>query len=219
VPKNRKGLSLMALVAAFAVAAVWPAQVSAKPSSETAAAKVRILEKRARKSRTIIDFWTNKTRGRWALHLRYDKCWQIHGKQRRLVCRKARQSLRFHTTRYEKVSQVLYELRLETGNEEHWNCIHSFERGAGGWRTSTGNGYYGGLQMDLDFQRAHGLDLFIKKGTADNWTPREQMAVAERAKGGIRTSINERGQVYTWQDRPRGYNPWPNTARMCGLLG
>ena len=61
--------------------------------------------------------------------------------------------------------------------------------------------YYGGLQMDISFQRMYGRDLLRRKGTAENWTPVEQMWVAERA---LRAG--------------RGFYPWPNTARYCGLL-
>ncbi len=79
-----------------------------------------------------------------------------------------------------------------------WLCIHRFE---GSWAANTGNGYYGGLQMDWSFQRAYGLDLLRRKGTADRWTPLEQMWVAERA-----------------HRSGRGFSPWPNTARSCGVL-
>lgn len=83
-----------------------------------------------------------------------------------------------------------------------WLCIHRFERHpAQGWSTRTGNGFYGGLQMDLSFQRAYGSDLLRTKGTADRWSPLEQMWVAERA-----------------HRRGRGFHPWPNTARYCGLI-
>jgi hypothetical protein len=83
-----------------------------------------------------------------------------------------------------------------------WLCIHRYERNpAQGWATRTGNGYYGGLQMDLGFQRRYGSHLLHRKGTADRWTRLEQMWVAERAyRAG------------------RGFYPWPNTARACGLL-
>ena len=83
-----------------------------------------------------------------------------------------------------------------------WMCIHRYERHpAQGWSTRTGNGYYGGLQMDLTFQRTYGPELLRRKGTANNWAPHEQMWVAERAyKSG------------------RGFYPWPNTARYCGLI-
>jgi hypothetical protein len=55
--------------------------------------------------------------------------------------------------------------------------------------------------MDLGFQQHYGGELLREKGTADNWTPVEQMWVAERAyRAG------------------RGFYPWPNAARYCGLL-
>ena len=83
-----------------------------------------------------------------------------------------------------------------------WLCIHRFERNpTQGWRTHTGNGYFGGLQMDIDFQRTYGRELLRRKGTANKWTPVEQMWVAERA---YRSG--------------RGFYPWPNTARYCGLI-
>ena len=83
-----------------------------------------------------------------------------------------------------------------------WLCIHRYERHPHqGWRTRTGNGYYGGLQMDISFQRAYGRELLRRKGTADRWSPVEQMWVAERA-----------------YQSGRGFYPWPNTARSCGLI-
>lgn len=83
-------------------------------------------------------------------------------------------------------------------HRRQWLCIHRFE---GGWHSNTGNGYYGGLQMDLMFQRAYAPGLLRSKGTADHWTPLEQMWTAERA-----------------HRAGRGFYPWPNTARSCGLL-
>ena len=83
-----------------------------------------------------------------------------------------------------------------------WMCIHRHERHPGqGWATHTGNGYYGGLQMDLSFQRSYGRRLLRTKGTANRWSAVEQMWVAERA---FRSG--------------RGFYPWPNTARHCGLI-
>jgi hypothetical protein len=78
-----------------------------------------------------------------------------------------------------------------------WLCIHHYE---GAWNDPNPP-YYGGLQMDITFQRAYGSSLLRKKGTADRWTPLEQIWVAERA---YRSG--------------RGFWPWPNTARYCGLL-
>ena len=78
-----------------------------------------------------------------------------------------------------------------------WLCIKRHE---GPWNDPHAP-YYGGLQMDLTFQRLYGHDLLRRKGTADNWTPIEQIWVAERA---YRSG--------------RGFYPWPNTARACGLI-
>jgi hypothetical protein len=55
--------------------------------------------------------------------------------------------------------------------------------------------------MDIGFQQHYGGMLLRAKGTADNWTPLEQMWVAERA---YRSG--------------RGFYAWPNTARNCGLI-
>ncbi len=70
-----------------------------------------------------------------------------------------------------------------------------------GWRTLTGNGFFGGLQMDLSFQRTYAPELLRTKGTANRWSALEQIWVAERA---YRSGL--------------GFRPWPNTARSCGLL-
>lgn len=78
-------------------------------------------------------------------------------------------------------------------------CIARHESGLR-WDVSTGNGYYGGLQMDRTFQATYAPGLYRRKGTADRWTEDEQIAAAGRAVPG------------------RGFTPWPNTARMCGLL-
>jgi hypothetical protein len=75
-------------------------------------------------------------------------------------------------------------------------CIHRYE---GNW-SDGGAPYYGGLQMDLGFQRTYASWLVRTKGTADHWTPLEQIWTAEKAL------------------RSRGFWPWPNSARFCGLL-
>jgi hypothetical protein len=81
-------------------------------------------------------------------------------------------------------------------HRSQWLCIHRYE---GEW-ADAGAPYYGGLQMDVEFQRTYGIELYRAKGTADHWSALEQMWVAERAY------------------RTRGFGPWPNTARSCGLL-
>jgi len=76
-----------------------------------------------------------------------------------------------------------------------WICIHHYE---GSW-TDSGGPYWGGLQMDYSFQSTYGSWLLRHKGTADHWSPLEQIWVAVRA----------------W--RVRGFSPWPSTARYCGM--
>lgn len=82
-------------------------------------------------------------------------------------------------------------------NRGAWLCIHRYE---GSW-TDPHSPYYGGLQMDIQFQRTYGRYLLRKKGTANRWKPLEQMWTAEKARRS-----------------GRGFHPWPNTARRCGLL-
>lgn len=97
--------------------------------------------------------------------------------------------------------RIAVQTRYAAQNPPHrrqWLCIHRFE---GGWHSNTGNGYYGGLQMDLMFQRTYAPGLLHRKGTADRWTPLEQMWAAEKA-----------------HRAGRGFYPWPNTARSCGLI-
>ena len=77
-------------------------------------------------------------------------------------------------------------------------CIHRYEAA---WNANTGNGYYGGLQMDLPFQSHYGEAYLDRYGTADRWPVWAQLEVAARA---YRSG--------------RGFWPWPNTARVCGLL-
>jgi hypothetical protein len=81
-------------------------------------------------------------------------------------------------------------------DESAFLCIHRYE---GSW-TDSGAPYYGGLQMDIGFQATYAPWLLRTKGTADHWTPLEQIWTAEKAV------------------RSRGFWPWPNTARMCGLI-
>ena len=77
-----------------------------------------------------------------------------------------------------------------------WMCIHHYE---GAWN-DVGGPYWGGLQMSLTFQQRYGGWIYRLKGTADHWTPLEQIWTAEKAR------------------QSRGFWPWPNTARICGLI-
>jgi hypothetical protein len=76
-----------------------------------------------------------------------------------------------------------------------WYCIHRYE---GSW-TDPNSPYWGGLQMDYSFQSAYGAWLLKHEGTADHWTPLQQIWTGVRA----------------W--RVRGFAPWSTTAHACGV--
>jgi hypothetical protein len=104
---------------------------------------------------------------------------------------------RVHTVWRKRAVAVKRRFAAGPRHRRGWMCIHRYE---GAW-SEDGSPYYGGLQMDIGFQQHYGGMLLRAKGTADNWTPLEQMWVAERA---YRSG--------------RGFYPWPNTARYCGLI-
>jgi hypothetical protein len=93
--------------------------------------------------------------------------------------------------------QARRPLRLRLERFEAWVCIHRHEAA---WN-DPGDPYWGGLQMNRGFMRAYGGDMITRHhgGLADTWTPAEQIVVAERAY------------------RSRGFAPWPQTARSCGV--
>ena len=75
-------------------------------------------------------------------------------------------------------------------------CIHRWE---GSWKDPNWP-YWGGLQMDRNFMRAYGPRFYRRWGTANNWPVWAQLVA------GVRGVL------------ARGYEPWPNSARFCGLL-
>jgi hypothetical protein len=82
-------------------------------------------------------------------------------------------------------------------HERHWRCLQRHE---GPW-TDAHDPYWGGLQMDRAFMRQYAPRYLLRRGWANRWTPIEQMWVGERA---LRAG--------------RGFYPWPNAARTCGLI-
>ena len=79
--------------------------------------------------------------------------------------------------------------------EDAFTCIHLHE---GRWSDS-GDPYWGGLQMDRSFMRAYGSEYLHAFGPASHWPRSVQVAVAIKAY------------------LSRGFGPWPNTRRECGL--
>ena len=79
---------------------------------------------------------------------------------------------------------------------DKWRCIHENE---GAWNDPNPP-HYGGLQFDDSFQRTYGPEFYRRWGDASHWPVYAQLIAAERAY------------------RTRGFYPWPNTARACGLI-
>jgi hypothetical protein len=89
--------------------------------------------------------------------------------------------------------------RIRAQHPPHVSALLCIHRSEGSWSDS-GAPFWGGLQMNYGFQATYGRWLLQTKGTADHWTPLEQIWVAEKAVAS------------------RGFWPWPNTARSCGLI-
>jgi hypothetical protein len=118
-----------------------------------------------------------------------------------LAERRKRKRLARYSVRLERQRNVLRAAVRQRSLRSVWFgllCIHGHE---GAWSSATGNGYFGGLQMDDSFQRTYGKPLLDKLGSANRWPAEAQLAV---------------GIVAFYSGR--GYGPWPNTGRACGLL-
>jgi hypothetical protein len=158
------------------------------PNAETEAGTTAAPELSQQARQRMIDRYRHET-WRWQ---------RIMG---RSVTRKLPNAPGVFAGKVEAWRQTAVRMRKHAQNPPHkrqWLCIHRYE---GSWQANSGNGYYGGLQMDLSFQRRYAPGLLSRKGTADRWTPLEQMWTAERA-----------------HRSGRGFYPWPNTARYCGLI-
>jgi hypothetical protein len=114
-----------------------------------------------------------------------------------LTLRHPQAALAARVTTWKRIATSTKRIALHPPHLRAWFCIHTYE---GAWNDPNPP-YYGGLQMDIGFQQTYGAALLARKGTADHWTPLEQMWVAERA---YRSG--------------RGFFAWPNTARACGLI-
>jgi len=75
-----------------------------------------------------------------------------------------------------------------------WDQLAQCESG-GNWAINTGNGYYGGLQFNLDTWRAYGGSGYPHENSRE-----QQIAIAEKVR-------NARG----------GYGAWPHCSQQLGL--
>jgi hypothetical protein len=142
----------------------------------------------------------------WSRHIRSYRAgtrrWLavVHGgpvssSKRRTPAARSLASLRLLARTWRQREHAAWWRAIHPPHLQAWMCIHRYE---GSW-TDSGGPYWGGLQMDLGFQATYGGWLLRHKGTADHWSPLEQIWVAVRAA------------------HSRGFSPWPNTARFCGV--
>jgi hypothetical protein len=112
----------------------------------------------------------------------------------RARARKAEHRVRIHVRQLRKLRTAL---RWKFGGvTAGLLCIHRYE---GSW-TDPGSPYWGGLQQDRSFMNTYAPSMVRRYGTADHWPAEAQLAAGTLA----------------YYDG-RGYTPWPNTSRMCGL--
>lgn len=140
---------------------------------------------------------------RWKVAPRHVSCWSHVPWSR--TCDRARARLLAHrwlaglaARRLAALFPEVFAPAVPGWLNDAFLCIHRYE---GSWTAATGNGYFGGLQMDLAFQGLYGADFLHRWGTANYWPVWAQVVAAVRA-----------------YQSGRGFGPWPNTARACGLL-
>jgi hypothetical protein len=184
VNRNRLRGLLLALVSSFALAAPGGAGAQPQESAGTAA-EVATLVTTIGKHRSIAWHWQ-----------------RVMGKRRQPTEFMERETtnlvhLAFLRDLWRERAARARTRGKRPPHRSAWLCIKRYE---GRW-TDPNAPYWGGLQMSLQFQRVFGRYLLGEKGTANRWTPAEQMWTAERA---LRAGL--------------GFHPWPNTARACGLL-
>jgi hypothetical protein len=178
---------LLALVSSLALMGSGSASAAVTPET-TAEAEIQRLVDEIRKHRAASRHW-QRVMGKprtWASFL-----------ERRTDLTGDLTSLTALRNRWERRAARLRARGWHPPSRAAWRCIHRRE---GPWDDPRAP-YWGGLQMSMQFQRAFGRYLLGRKGTANRWTPAEQMWTAEHAR---RSGL--------------GFHPWPNTARACGLL-
>ena len=195
---SRSRVLLLVAVAGLAAALILGAVLAPRPAGATdavakSANRVRRVMVATELRRTLAD-----------IHAARDRAWRwddVMSAPRSPYDASAERSSSLH---YRRMLLGVWTVRAEQAQRiarhppllRDWLCIHRYEAA---WNDPDAP-YYGGLQMDMSFMQAYGGGLLRRKGTADHWTPLEQIWVAERA---YRSGL--------------GFYPWPTTARWCGL--
>lgn len=154
---------------------------------------VKVLKEQIRKDKSILRFWHNHP----SLVRKSSSIARESHKQKRWV----HVSLKIAANSLHKLITVSHHA-VGGSDIKIWLCIHSYE---GAWNDNTGNGYFGGLQMNIGFQQTYGSEFLAKYGTANNWPIIDQIIAARRARDGY-------GRY-----GPRGYTPWPRSSVFCGV--
>lgn len=113
---------------------------------------------------------------------------------------------RRETALVKKINHRLVRAYMSNGpgyispRQQEWECIAEEETHKT-WDSDDNHKYKGGLQFDSQFERDYGREFKARfHGRANKWPKWAQIIAADRGHAA------------------RGYNPWPNTARRCGLL-
>lgn len=125
--------------------------------------------------------------------------YRYQGKTARWWARRAVQARKDANARGRTIRRLQAAQRRDAAHFFAWlrgaECVHSKE---GAW-DDPHPPYWGGMQADMDFQRAYGRPYLERWGTADRWPVWAQLHMAYNG----------------WL--VRGWQPWPNTSRLCGL--
>jgi len=206
----RRSILACGLLLAFAGMATAAAAATASKNSESSPSTTSSTSTTVAMTEARPSLWELRTAAAWRRHIRRFRTdtrhWLtvMHGSAPANVSRslsarslsaRSFERLRRLERRWRHVAHRTWWRASHPPYFRAWLCIHRYE---GSWADS-GSPYWGGLQMYLSFQQTYGGWLLRHKGTADHWSPLEQIWVAVRAA------------------HSRGFSPWPNTARDCGV--
>jgi hypothetical protein len=201
----RRSILACGLLLAFAGMATAAAAAAGSSSNDTSTSKTTSTTVGTTGSRKTPSRWQLRARKTWRRHIRRFRADTRHwltvmtgrppGNVPRSLATRSVGQLRQLARRWRHRAHRAWWHAKHPPELDGWLCIHHYE---GSWADS-GSPYWGGLQMDLSFQERYGGWLLRNKGTADHWSPLEQIWAGVRAS------------------HTRGFAPWPATARYCGL--
>lgn len=200
-----KRFPLLALVVALVFAPVAGAKsfsVRVLSDAHVGKTKAELVAQKTFSTR-MIDHYAAGHADHWKVAARHSTCWSHLPRRWARTCDRARKRVLAHRWLLKVANGRLSHMYPSRPSIEPWlarafECIHEHE---GTWNANTGNGYHGGLQMDAVFQYTYGPEYVRQWGGAENWPIWAQLDAASKA-----------------YHSGRGFGPWPNTARACGLL-